>query len=255
VKIVGIVPARMAASRFPGKPLKPILGRALVEHCFLRARMYPNWTALLLATCDAEIREFAEARNFPVIMTGSHHVRALDRVAEAAAKSGLDLAPNDVVVCVQGDEPLLAPDIIEAVVRPFRVDPQIRATVLAVPIIDEETFINPDIVKLVHDVQGNVLYTSRSPIPYCKQFSAALGAKRVGGIFGFHWELLQWFTKTTASPLEIAESCDSNRLVDNGIFQRLVTIPYRPYVSVDSPQDIARVEKHMQSDELWQLYK
>ncbi|MGO9514269.1 MAG: 3-deoxy-manno-octulosonate cytidylyltransferase [Steroidobacteraceae bacterium] len=255
MKIVGIVPARMAASRFPGKPLKPILGRPLIEHCFLRARMYPNWDGLYLATCDEEIRSFAETKGFPVLMTGSHHIRALDRVAEAAAKTGAALAPDDLVVCVQGDEPLLGPDVIEAVVSPFLKSEEIQATVLAVPIVDEATFLNTDIVKLVHDVKGNVLYTSRSPIPYCKKFSPDLGAMRVGGIFGFRWKLLQWFTSTPESPLERAEACDSNRLCDNGVFQRIAPIPYRPYLSVDSPHDIALVEQSMVTDPYWALYK
>jgi 3-deoxy-manno-octulosonate cytidylyltransferase (CMP-KDO synthetase) len=255
MKILGIVPARMAASRFPGKPLKPILCRPLIEHCFVRARMYPHWDGLFLATCDEPIRDFAASRAFPVVMTGSHHTRALDRVAEAAVNCGLELASDDLVVCVQGDEPLLGPDVIEAVIEPFRHDPEMRATMLAVPIVDEPTFLNPDIVKIVHDLQGNVLYTSRSPVPYCKKFSPELGAMRVGGIFGFRWELLQWFTKTPESPLERAEACDSNRLCDNGVFQRIAPIPYRPYVSVDSPEDVALVEKYMVSDPYWELYK
>jgi 3-deoxy-manno-octulosonate cytidylyltransferase (CMP-KDO synthetase) len=255
MKILGIVPARMAASRFPGKPLKPILGRPLIEHCFVRARMYPHWDGLYLATCDEPIRDFAASRAFPVIMTGSHHTRALDRVAEAAVNCGLELASDDLVVCVQGDEPLLGPDVIEAVIKPFRQDQGMRATMLAVPIVDELTFLNPDIVKIVHDLKGNVLYTSRSPVPYCKTFSPDLGAMRVGGIFGFRWELLQWFTQTPESPLERAEACDSNRLCDNGVFQRIAPIPYRPYVSVDSPEDVALVEKYMVSDPYWALYR
>jgi 3-deoxy-manno-octulosonate cytidylyltransferase (CMP-KDO synthetase) len=255
MKILGIVPARMAASRFPGKPLKPILGRPLIEHCFVRARMYPHWDGLYLATCDEPIREFAASRAFPVVMTGSHHTRALDRVAEAASNCGLELAADDLVVCVQGDEPLLGPDVIEAVIKPFRENQAMRATMLAVPIVDEPTFLNPDIVKIVHDLEGNVLYTSRSPVPYCKTFSPELGALRVGGIFGFRWELLQWFTQTPESPLERAESCDSNRLCDNGVFQRIAPIPYRPYVSVDSPEDVALVEKYMVSDPYWAHYK
>jgi 3-deoxy-manno-octulosonate cytidylyltransferase (CMP-KDO synthetase) len=255
MKILGIVPARMAASRFPGKPLTPILGRPLIEHCFVRARMYPHWDGLYLATCDEPIREFAASRAFPVVMTGSHHTRALDRVAEAASNCGLELAADDLVVCVQGDEPLLGPDVIEAVIKPFRENQAMRATMLAVPIVDEPTFLNPDIVKIVHDLEGNVLYTSRSPVPYCKTFSPELGALRVGGIFGFRWELLQWFTQTPESPLERAESCDSNRLCDNGVFQRIAPIPYRPYVSVDSPEDVALVEKYMVSDPYWAHYK
>lgn len=253
-KVVGVVPARMAASRFPGKPLHPILGRPMIEHCFARARLYDGFDGLFLATCDEEIRAFADSRNFPVLMTASTHTRALDRVAEAARNCGLALGDDDIVVCVQGDEPLLGPDVIGAVVEPFFEDATIKGTMLAVPIIEEEVFLNPDIVKIVHDMKGDVLYTSRSPVPYAKTFSPSLGAKRVGGIFGFRWHFLQWFTRTPESPLEKAEACDSNRICDHGYRQRIAPIPYRAYVSVDSPDDIGRVEAVMRADPLWGRY-
>ena len=252
MKIIGIVPARMAASRFPGKPLHPILGRPLLEHCFDRAKLYEGWDGLYLATCDEQIRAFGEAKGYPVIMTSEAHTRALDRVAEAAEKIGA--GAGDLVVCVQGDEPLLGPDMIEAVLGPLRADDTVDGTMLAVPIRDEETYLNTDIVKIVHDMKGDVLYTSRSPIPYCRAFSEDLGALRVGGIFGFRWPFLQWFTATPESPLEIAEACDSNRICDHGFRQRIAPVPYRPYVSVDSPEDIARVEAVIEDDALWGRY-
>ncbi len=254
MNIIGIVPARMAASRFPGKPLHPIAGKPMLEHCFERAKMFGRWDGLYLATCDDEIREFGENKGYPVIMTADTHTRALDRVAEAAGKCGVALAGDDIVVCVQGDEPLLGEDVLEAVVAPLENDAQIDGTMLAVPIVDEDIFLNPDIVKIVHDRKGDVLYTSRAPIPYCKEFTPELGAKRVGGIFGFRWAFLKWFTETPESPLEIAEACDSNRICDNGFRQRIAPVPYRPYFSVDSPEDVALVEAALRTDPLWGRY-
>ena len=254
MKTVGIVPARMASSRFPGKPLHPILGRPLLEHCFLRAKLFEHWDGLFVATCDEEIRDFAESKGFPAIMTADTHTRALDRVAEAANKCGIDLDDDDIVVCVQADEPLLGPDVIEAVVNPFREDDSVDGTMLCVPIVDEDLYRNPDIVKIVNDLAGNVLYTSRSPIPHAKSFSPELGAKRVGGIFGFRRKFLEWFTSTPESPLEIIEACDSNRICDNGFRQRIAPIPYRPYFSVDSPEDVALVESALTDDSLWGKY-
>ena len=251
---IGIVPARMAASRFPGKPLHPIGGRPMLDHCFARAALYGHWDGLYIATCDDEIRAFAEANSYPCIMTADSHTRALDRVAEAAEKCGQDLAADDIVVCVQGDEPLLGPDVIAAVLAPFAEDKSVRGTLLGVPIIDEAQWRNPDIVKLIHDRHGDVLYTSRAPVPYAKTFSRQLGAMRVGGIFGFRWEFLQWFTGQPESPLEIAEACDSNRICDNGFHQRLAPVPYRPYFSVDSPDDIALVELALATDPWWGSY-
>ena len=254
MKTIGIVPARMGSSRFPGKPLHPILGRPMVEHCFCRARLFDGWDGLFLATCDEEIRAYGESRGFPVLMTADTHTRALDRVAEAAEICGLGVEPGDVVVCVQADEPLLGPDVIEAVVRPLVDDASVDGTMLAVPIVEEALYRNPDIVKIVHDMQGDVLYTSRSPIPYCKEFSPELGALRVGGIFGFRWHLLKTFTGLAESPLEVKEACDSNRIMDNGLRQRIAPIPYRPYFSVDSPEDVALVEAALAGDPWWGSY-
>ena len=122
-------------------------------------------------------------------------------------------------------------------------------------IVDEDVFRNPDTVKLVHDMNGDVLYTSRSPVPYCSRFSADVGARRIYGIFAFRWHFLQTFTALPASPLEVAESCDSNRIMDHGYRQRIAPYPYRPSFSVDSPADVARVESHLQQDELWATYR
>ena len=227
-RIIGIVPARMAASRFPGKPMVKLGGRPMVEHCFERARLWPRWDLLALATCDREIAEFGESKGWPVLWTKDTHTRALDRVAEAADNSGLALDDDDVVVCVQGDEPMLRPDMIEAVVAPFDTDPSVAGTMLGVHIVDETMWRNPDIVKIVHDLRGNVLYTSRSPIPYARTFSPELMARRVGGIFGFRRRFLRWFTETAESPLEKKESCDSNRIPDNGFFQRVAPYPGDP---------------------------
>ena len=244
----------MAASRFPGKPLHPILGRPMIEHCYRRAALYPNWDHLSLATCDRKIEEFAESVDINCVMTGDHHVRALDRVAEGATKVEANISSDDIVVCVQGDEPLLGPDMIEAVLQPLLEESDIEGTMKAAPNMEETTFLNPDIVKLVHDIYGNIIYTSRSPIPYGKKFSPELGAKRVGGIFGFRWQFLKWFTETPESPLEILESCDSNRIIDNGRKQRMATAPERPYISVDSPSDIALAEAAMSLDPLLGQY-
>ena len=247
-RIFGFVPARMAASRFPGKPLHNILGRPMIEHCFERAKLYRHWSYLALATCDEKLQRFGVSKNFDVVMTSDRHTRALDRVAEAVEVCGRSVEEEDIVVCAQGDEPLLGPDIIKMIVDPLIRDPSINGTILAVPILDETTFLNPDTVKLVHNRNFDVLYTSRSPIPHTREFSENLGALRVGGIFGFRWSFLKWFTSQSESPLELKEACDSNRIYDNGFTQRAVVMPYRPYFSVDSPQDVKKVEQAMEYD-------
>lgn len=254
MKVIGVVPARMSASRFPGKVLHPICGMPMVEHVFRRASLFPSWDGLYLATCDHEIEDFGLERGWPVVMTSDKHTRALDRVAEAGAKCGQALDSNDVVVCVQGDEPMLHPDMIAATIRPLEEDATVGGSVLAMHIVDEETFRNPDTVKIIHDMKGDVLYTSRAPIPYCKKFSADLGARRIYGILAFRWHFLQTFTSLAPSPLELVEACDSNRILDYGYRQRIAPYPHRSSFSVDSPADVALVEAHLRQDELWGRY-
>jgi len=253
MKIVGIVPARMAASRFPGKPLHPILGRPMIEHVLCRARLYKGWSELALATCDREIEQFAQGKGYPVVMTGTHHTRALDRVAEAAQKTGV--AAEDIVVCVQGDEPMLAPDMIDAVVAPLKESPAIPCTVLAMHIAEEAIWRNPDTVKIIHNAKGEVLYTSRAPVPYCKgAFSAELNARRIYGIFAFRWSMLKAFTEHPETRLEKLEACDSNRILDMNFRQYIAPYPFVKSYSVDSKDDIALVEAHLRQDPFFGSY-
>lgn len=256
MKIIGVVPARMAASRFPGKPLYPILGRPMVEHVFLRAQMYKGWSNLVVATCDNEIKQFAASKGFPVIMTGSHHTRALDRIAEAVELLGESVGDDDIIVNVQGDEPMMRPDMIDAVLAPLLKDPSKAGTILAMHIIEKSIWLNPDTVKLIFNATGEVLYTSRAPVPYCKgEFSADLMAHRIYGIFAFRWKYLKAFTAHPETRLERLEACDSNRILDMSFRQYIAPYSYVKSYSVDSPSDIALVEKHMVADEIWGEYK
>lgn len=254
MKIIGVVPARMASSRFPGKPLYPIAGMPMVEHVYRRAAMFPHWDGLYLATCDQEIADLGIARGWPVVMTSPDHTRCLDRVAEAAATCGQQLEDRDIVVCVQGDEPMLQPDMIEATIRPLLEDESVAGTVLAMHIVEDEQFRNPDTVKIIHDMKGDVLYTSRAPIPHCRVLTPEIGARRIYGIFGFRRAFLDLFTRLAPSPLELVESCDSNRIMDHGFRQRIAPYPFRPSFSVDSPSDIKLVEEALAQDALLGQY-
>ena len=260
-RVVGFIPARMAASRFPGKPLHPILGVPMLEHVIRRSAMYEHWDYLTLATCDGEIRAFAEGMGFPCVMTGDHHVRALDRVAEAyelvASSDLLGGGPDDddVVVCVQGDEPMMRPDMVDAVVAPLLADTGIPATVLAMHIVDEDIWRNPDTVKLISNQAGEVLYTSRAPIPHGREgFSEDLMARRIYGIFAFRWRHLRAFTEHAETRLELEESCDSNRILDMEFRQVIAPYPHLASFAVDSPEDVVLVEQHMIDDPVWGCY-
>lgn len=254
-KIYGFIPARISASRFPGKPLHPICNMPMIQHVIHRAQMYNNWDGLYLTTCDKQIQEFGESIGIPVIMTSDKHTRALDRVAEAAAKCDQNISDNDIVLNVQGDEPMMQPDMIDATIKPMLEHEDVKGTILAMEIVSEEQYFDPNTLKIIHNKKGDILYTSRSPIPHSEQFSPELGARRIYGIFGFKWYFLKIFTNMKESPLELAESCDSNRLYDNGYTQRIAPYPYIESFAVDIPEDIVKVEKYMENDPYWKKYK
>tara|TARA_B100001173_G_C15896133_1_gene507798 strand:- start:80 stop:904 length:825 start_codon:yes stop_codon:yes gene_type:complete len=256
LRIFGIIPARMAASRFPGKPLKKICNIPMIEHVFLRARMFGFWDKLVIATCDQEIKKFSESKNFPVILTSKKHKRCLDRVQEAVTKlsKNLNIKDNDLVICVQGDEPMLNYKMIDNCVKPFYKNNKIKCTVLAMDIISKDQYLDPNIVKIVHDLNDEVLYTSRSPVPYSKKFSNSIMAKRIYGIFAFKWKYLKEFTKTKESFLERIESCDSNRICDNGRGQYIARQRYIDSFSVDCYSDLKKVEKFMKKDKFFSKY-
>lgn len=254
MKIFGFIPARMAASRFPGKPLKKILGMPMIEHVYIRAKFYKRWEKLFIAGCDPEIKFFCNNKNIPYIETSKKHQRCLDRIYEAAYKKKKLISDEDLILCVQGDEPMLRPEMITNCIKPFNRDKNIKATVLAMNIIGKDQYFDPNIVKIIHDENDEVLYTSRSPIPYSKKFYKGLGAKRIYGIFAFKWSFLKKFYFTKESFLERVESCDSNRICDNGRGQFIARQEYFNSFSVDCPSDLKKVEKYLKKDKLFKKY-
>ena len=255
MKILGYIPARMAASRFPGKPLKIIKDNTMLEHVVKRAKLYKKWTSISVTTCDDKIMKFAKDKGYNSILTSKKHKRCLDRVFEAANNQYKKLNNNDIIVCVQGDEPMLRPEMISSVIKTLKKDKKIGASVLSIKIISEKEFNNPDIVKIIHDVKGEVLYTSRSPIPYAKKFSSLKRPRRIGGIFAFRYHFLKKYHFSKPSPLEIMESCDTNRICDNGGGMYIAPVNFTDYFSVDSPKDLIKVKKEIVKTKIWKRYK
>ena len=255
MRIFGFIPVRLAASRFPRKPLKKIKNRTMLEHVYERANLYKKWNTLYVTTCDKEIISFCEKKKYPSIMTSKKHKRCLDRVYEAAMKQKRKPRDNDVIVCVQGDEPMLRPQMIAAVVNTLKKKRSAQASLLAINILTKKDFLNPDTVKVVADLKGEVLYTSRSPIPYSKNFSIKNNPKRIGGIFAFRYSFLKKYYSLRPSPLENFESCDTNRLCDNGGGMYIAPVKYTDYFSVDSPKDLIKVKSNIVKTSIWKKYK
>jgi len=236
-RIVAVIPVRMASCRFPGKPLAPLHGLPMVEHVFRRAKRCPRLDEVYVATCDQEIRNVAESFGAPVIMTSATHERATDRVAEAAEHFAAD-----TIVMIQGDEPMLTPEMIEAALEPLRSTPCVN---LVHRITSQHEFMDPNTIKVVADLNGNALYFSRAPIPHVDFENTTTRIFKQVCVIGFTRECLQEFPRLSPTPLERAESIDMLRLLEHGRSVRVVETDVTTH-SVDTPEDLQLVEKMMQ---------
>lgn len=232
-----MIPARMGSSRFPGKPLTPILGRPMLQWVYEGTRAYSLLSDVVVATCDEEIAAAARSFGARVAMTSPRHERASDRVAEAAR--GFDA---DIVVMVQGDEPMVSPEMIEAAVEPFN-DPGIICTNLSSAIETRDDYLDPNTIKLVVGASGDALYFSRSPIPAAtdQPFRPGLAYRQIC-VIGFRAAFLQEYTHLSPTPLEQEESIDMLRILEHGLRVRIVPIASDSY-PVDTPADVQRVER------------
>ena len=255
-KIVGIIPVRMGSTRFPGKPLKNILSIPLLRHVYERSLCFKDWHHLTFAICDNEIAKYLKRNNIPFVWTSKKHERCLDRVSEAAIKikNKINISVNDLIICIQGDEPMLNPDMFKKIVN-FHKLRKVNSTVLCMKIVDKKQYEDLNVVKVVNDRNNKILYQSRRPIPFVKNFKKSIGAKRIYGIFGFKFSYLKKFIKMKSSNLEILESCDTNRLCFHGEDQYVIDYDFYPSYSVDRPSHINIVTKYLKKDKLFKKYK
>jgi 3-deoxy-manno-octulosonate cytidylyltransferase (CMP-KDO synthetase) len=236
-RIVTIIPARLGSSRFPGKPLAPLLGRPMLEHVWRRASMCTEISETYVATCDHEIREGAERFGGQVIMTSPLHERASDRVAEAAEQVNAD-----IVVMVQGDEPMITPGMISTALAPMLEDVSIDCTNLICRIRDASEYLDHNTVKVVVDSNRDALYFSRAPIPAIdsSQLETLPVYKQVC-VIPFRRKFLADFTRLEPTPLERAESVDMLRALEHGFRVRMVVTEVETH-AVDTPNDLQLVE-------------
>lgn len=237
MKVVCFIPARMGASRFPGKVLTPIAGRPMLEHCYRGAAESELLDEVVIATCDAEIEEWARAAGLACAMTSPAHERATDRVAEAAAKS-----EADVIALVQGDEPLATGDMVDAALGPVLAG-DAGCTNLIKRIEDEADFRSSHTVKVVFDLQKRALAFSRSLVPNPDRLGfEGIAAYKQVAVFGFTRERLLEFSQLPPTPLEVAESVDMLRYLEHGRPIRFVETE-RTTHGVDVPNDVEVVER------------
>ncbi len=254
MNIVGIIPCRMASSRFPGKPLAPICGMPMIGHVYHRAKMSKSLDDVWVATCDREIYDYILSIGGKAVMTSDTHQRASDRAAEAIVKiEKMTGISADFVAMIQWDEPLLMPEMIKDLVAPVIKDPSLRITNLINEIETEEEFVSPNVVKVVMDLQGFALYFSREPVPSKKKYKGQIPMWKQLGIILFHKDMLLQYTKLPPTPLEIIESVDMNRPIEHGIKIKMVKTSFKSH-GVDVPEDIKIVEDKLKGDKLTATY-
>lgn len=234
-RCVGIIPARYASSRFPGKPLAPILGRPMFWHVYTRACLSPSLSQVLLATDDDRIAATARDEHVPFQMTLAEHPTGSDRILEVAERLGLDA--EDILVNIQGDEPALEPAMLSDLLHVF-THPEVRVSTLVRDLPAQEAH-NPNTVKVVTDAQGRALYFSRAPIPYTTQ-KAPVFLGHVG-LYAYRLSSLRAFSALGPSALEQIEHLEQLRFLEAGIPIHTVHTTYRCH-GVDCPDDIAHVE-------------
>ena len=240
-KVVAFIPARMAASRFPGKPLAPIAGLPMIEHVRRRVALSNAVDQVVVATCDDEIKTTVEAAGGVAVMTADTHERCTDRIAEAA-----ETIDCDVAIIVQGDEPLFMPEVLQNLVEPFHRDPTTEVTNLLSRIEDRADLQHLDIVKAVLNEAAEVLYFSRAPIPFFR-VEAACPLYRQTGVSAFSRDFLLEFAQLPPTPLEVVESVDFLRILGHG--RRITGVIFdQPTVGVDRPEDVAKVEAVLRDD-------
>jgi 3-deoxy-manno-octulosonate cytidylyltransferase (CMP-KDO synthetase) len=243
-----VIPARYASTRLPGKPLADIAGQPMIVRVAAAARR-AGAVGVWVATDDERIAAAVRRHGFDAVMTRADHASGTDRVAEVADQ--LRWNDEDIVVNVQGDEPLLDPALIAAVARALRDDAEAAMATASHPLTTVEDFFNPNVVKVVCNARGRALYFSRAPIPWDRdrfavkpdRLPADLPAQRHIGLYAYRVSFLRRFGQLAASPLERCESLEQLRALWHGYPIQVVGIDHPPAPGVDTAEDLERVRR------------
>ena len=237
IKTLAVIPARYASTRLPGKPLLPIAGVPLILRVLQGVRQCAAVDRIIVATDDERIASLVRSDGGEAMMTPSELPSGGDRVAWVAERT-----PSEYVINVQGDDPLVGPDMIDPLIQALRSDPTTQLALLAKKIEQLEEVENQNIVKMVFDQSGRGLYFSRSPIPCPRNAEKALWYKHIGP-YGWRRDFLLKFSKWEQTPLEKAESLEMLRVLERGYSLRCVPI-VRDTIEIDTPEDLQRIERY-----------
>ncbi len=250
---IAIIPARMNSSRFPGKPMKEINGIPMIGHCLNRAKLCKSLDDVYVATCDEIIFDYIKSIDGKVVMTSNSHERASDRAAEALEKIEASINKKfDIVIMLQGDEPMVTPKMIDKSLEPF-VDENVKVVNLYSKITQASEYKDSNEVKVVIDKFNDAMYFSREPIPSEKKGGKDFDKYKQVCVIPFRREALIEFNAMDETPLEAIESVDMMRLLENGQKVRMIEIDEDSY-SVDVQADLDKVAKLMINDALVKKY-
>ena len=236
MKVLCVIPARYASTRLPGKPLKDIAGKPMICRVYDRASEAEKIAAAIVATDDERIYEAVCQHGGQAVMTRKDHPTGTDRLAEVAEK----YPDVDLIINVQGDEPLIEPSLIDELAAAFEEDAALQMATVCTEIQDKEEQENPNNVKVVMDKNGYALYFSRSLMPYPRH--AGTPVYKHIGIYAYKRDFLLRYAKMEETPLEHAESLEQLRALENGYRIKVIKTPYR-FVGVDTEEDLAKVNE------------
>jgi 3-deoxy-manno-octulosonate cytidylyltransferase (CMP-KDO synthetase) len=253
MNIIGVIPARMGSTRFPGKPMKKIHGMPMIGHCYHRTAMALGVDATYVATCDIEIAEYINSIGGRAIMTSNTHTRATTRTAEALEKIEQETDEKvDIVVMVQGDEPLILPETIREVTPEFK-DKSVNIVNIMSRLTTEESFKDVNNVKVVIANNNDALYYSREPIPSPWKGWEDIPRYMQTGIIAFRRDILIAFNAMKETQLEQIESIDMNRVLETGGKIRMV-LTEATTIGVDVLEELNEVEKILVGDKVMGAY-
>jgi 3-deoxy-manno-octulosonate cytidylyltransferase (CMP-KDO synthetase) len=239
-KVLGVIPARLASTRLPGKTLRPICGQPMVVWVYRRARLADCLDGLLVATDAEEVVSVCRRYGIPAMMTSPSHRSGTDRVFEVMTRE-----PAELYLNIQGDEPMITPEHVELLLRPFRGEPETQVSTLKVA-MGLDAAQDPNNVKVVTDLRGRAIYFSRAPIPYDRDGSGRVHYYKHMGFYAYTRGALEKFYNLPLSPLEQLEKLEQLRFLENGIPITVVET-CQDTIGVDTEEDLEKVEEYFRS--------
>lgn len=243
MKFLGVIPSRYASTRLEGKPLKDICGHTMIEWVYKRTKL-SNLDEVVVATDDERIYKEVERFGGKAILTSKEHENGTSRIAEVCTK----YEDYDVIVNVQGDEPLIEPEMINSIINSFKEDDTISMSTLKYKIDTMEEIENPNYVKVITDKKGYALYFSRSVIPYPRKLDIQNYYKHVG-IYGYKRDFVVEYAKMEPTPLELSESLEQLRALENGYRIKIMETPYK-IIGVDTQEELEKVREYIKENGL-----